>query len=154
VIVTADDARTDDSQRDEHDGVFDKVAERRRRFRAKIAANPTVDFAYRIAVGVIGVVVLGLGIVAIPYPGPGWLIVFAGLGILASEFAWAHRLLKFVRKHYDRFMAWFSRQSIVVKGIGVLFTTLVVLVTLWLLGTFSLVGGWIGLDWNWLSSPL
>ncbi|RRQ28874.1 TIGR02611 family protein [Rhodococcus sp. Eu-32] len=157
--MTADDARTDspprdDAPRDDKGGVFDKVAERRRRFRKKIAANPTVDFAYRIAVGVLGVVVLALGILAIPYPGPGWLIVFAGLGILASEFTWAHRLLKFVRKHYDRFMEWFSRQSLVVKGIGVLFTTLVVLLTLWLLGTFSLVGGWFGLDWSWLSSPL
>ncbi|SNS24108.1 TIGR02611 family protein [Rhodococcoides kyotonense] len=152
--MTADDARTDEARSDEHEGVFDKVADRRRRFRAKIASNPTVDLTYRIAIAVVGLVVLALGIVAIPYPGPGWLIVFAGLGILASEFAWAKRLLKFVRKHYDRFMDWFSRQSIVVKGAGVLLTTVVVVATLWLLGTFSLVGGWFGLDWNWLSSPL
>ncbi|WP_072802279.1 TIGR02611 family protein [Rhodococcoides yunnanense] len=133
---------------------MDRVAERRRRIRAKIASNPALDLAYRITIGVVGLVVLGLGILAIPYPGPGWLIVFAGLGILASEFTWAHRLLKFARKHYDRFMEWFGRQSIVVKACGVLLTTGIVLVTLWLLGTLSLVGGWIGLDWSWLASPV
>ncbi|WP_338893332.1 TIGR02611 family protein [Rhodococcus sovatensis] len=130
------------------------MGDRRRRLRAKISANPTLELAYRITVAVVGLIVLGLGILAIPYPGPGWLIVFAGLGILASEFTWAHRLLKFARARYDRFMAWFSRQSIVVKAASSLLTMLIVLATLWLLGTFSLVGGWFGLDWTWLASPL
>lgn len=41
-----------------------------------------------------GVVVIGLGIVlSIPgVPGPGLLLVFAGLSILAIDFVWAHRL--------------------------------------------------------------
>jgi uncharacterized protein (TIGR02611 family) len=150
--VTSQDPGTDQKSSDD-DGVFDRVAERRRRIRARIAANPTFDLAYRITVAVVGLLVLGLGILLIPYPGPGWLVVFAGLGILATEFAWAHRLLKFARKHYDRFMEWFSAQSLVVKGLGVLLTTVVVLVTLWLLGTFSLVGGWFGLEWSWLARP-
>ncbi|MGA9873802.1 MAG: TIGR02611 family protein [Rhodococcus sp. (in: high G+C Gram-positive bacteria)] len=130
------------------------MSERRRRIRARIAANRSVDLAYRITIAVVGILVLAVGILAIPYPGPGWLIVFAGLGILASEFTWANRLLKFVRKHYDRFMEWFGRQSIVVKGLGILLTTLVVLATLWLLGALALVAGWVGLDWSWLASPL
>ncbi|MFI8565778.1 TIGR02611 family protein [Rhodococcus sp. NPDC078407] len=125
-----------------------------RRFRARIAENKSLDLGYRITVGVIGTVVLALGVLAIPYPGPGWLIVFAGLGILASEFAWAKSALRFVRKRYDAFMDWFSTQSMFVKGLGVLFTTIVVLATLWLLGTFALVGGWFGLDWTWLKSPI
>ena len=133
---------------------MDTVKVKHRRFRARIAENKSLDLAYRITVGVVGTVVLVLGVLAIPYPGPGWLIVFAGLGILASEFAWAKSALRFVRKRYDAFMAWFSTQSMFVKGLGVLFTTVVVLATLWLLGTFALVGGWIGLDWTWLESPI
>lgn len=155
--MTSEDAGTGHKPRESNtsdDGVFDRVAERRRQLRARIAANPTLDLAYRIAVAVVGLLVLGLGVLLIPYPGPGWVVVFAGLGILASEFSWAHRLLQFARKYYDRFMDWFSRQSIVVKGAGVLLTTVVVLATLWLLGTFSLVGGWFGLEWSWLASPI
>lgn len=151
--MIADEARTDEKQR-EGQGFFHRMAQRQRRFRARIAANSTLDLVYRISVGIFGAIVLALGIVAIPYPGPGWLIVFTGLGILASEFTWARRLLEFVRRHYDRFMAWFARQSTVVQAAGALLTTVVVLATLWVLGALGLVGGWFGLEWHWMASPL
>lgn len=122
--------------------------------RAKIAERPTLNLVYRIFIGVVGAIVLAAGIVAIPYPGPGWLIVFAGLGILASEFEWAHRALHWVKARYNRFMDWFAAQSLFVKGIGLVFTVAVVLATLWVLGTFSLVGSWFGIDQPWLSSPI
>lgn len=124
------------------------------RWRRRIARNTSLNLAYRIGVGLVGALVLAAGIVAIPYPGPGWLIVFAGLGILASEFEWAYKLLHWARARYDGFMIWFSRQSTFVKALGVLFTTLVVVATLWVLGTFGLVGGWVGLEQSWLESPL
>lgn len=47
----------------------------------------------RIAVTVVGFLVLLIGVILIPLPGPGWLIVFAGLAILAREYVWAERLL-------------------------------------------------------------
>ncbi|MGW6375918.1 TIGR02611 family protein [Rhodococcus sp. NPDC055112] len=124
------------------------------RLRRDIAGNTAVNLAYRICVGVVGGLVLVVGIIAIPYPGPGWLIVFAGLGILASEFAWAHRLLRFARERYDRFMAWFGRQSVVVKTLSALLTCAIVIGTLWVLGTFGLIGGWVGIEHPILDSPL
>jgi hypothetical protein len=33
-------------------------------------------------------------------------------------------------------------------------TAVVVLLTVWLLGGWGLVGGWIGLDRTWLHSPI
>ena len=133
---------------------IEEVENRWLRWRRRIAGNTTLNLVYRIGVGIVGALVLAAGIAAIPYPGPGWLIVFAGLGILASEFAWAYRLLHWVRARYDRFMIWFSHQSTFVKGLGLLFTTVVVLATLWILGTFGLIGGWVGLEQSWLESPL
>ena len=62
--------------------------------------------------------VLALGILAIPYPGPGWAIVFIGLGILATEFVWARRLLKFAKHRYDKVMAWFRGQGLSGAGRG------------------------------------
>jgi len=47
----------------------------------------------RILVGVAGGFVTLIGVVALVAPGPGWLIIFTGLGILATEFAWAARAL-------------------------------------------------------------
>ena len=52
--------------------------------------NPVIK---RVLVGVVGGVVTLVGVVALVAPGPGWLIIFTGLGILASEFAWAARML-------------------------------------------------------------
>ena len=112
-----------------------------------------LNLAYRLAVGVVGAAVLAVGVVTIPYPGPGWLIVFAGLGILASEFAWAKRLLRFARTNYDAFMAWFLRQGRAVQTVGLAFTFSVVLGTLWTLGAVGMVGGWAGHHQAWLAGP-
>jgi uncharacterized protein (TIGR02611 family) len=40
-----------------------------------------------------GFTLLALGIVMIVTPGPGWLTILLGLGILAAEFVWARQLL-------------------------------------------------------------
>ncbi|MGM1060058.1 TIGR02611 family protein [Saccharothrix sp. Mg75] len=125
-------------------------AGRRHRFRS----NPALNMGYRIGVGVVGGLVLVAGILMIPYPGPGWLVVFAGLAILATEFEWAGRVLKFAKRYYDAWVEWLKRQNLVVKALVLAATGLVVAVTCWLLGAFSLVGGWFGLDWAWLESPI
>jgi uncharacterized protein (TIGR02611 family) len=124
------------------------------RWRDGFRHRPTVDLTYRIIVGVVGAAVLIVGIIAIPYPGPGWAIVFLGLGILATEFEFAQRALKWVRHRYELVMDWFGRQGLWVKVLGVVFTCAVVLATLWLFGALALVAGWVGIDRPWLESPL
>lgn len=47
----------------------------------------------RIAVTVIGFAVLIAGIIMMVTPGPGVLVIVAGLAILATEWAWAERAL-------------------------------------------------------------
>lgn len=47
----------------------------------------------RVLVGIVGGLVTLIGVVALVAPGPGWLIIFTGLGILATEFAWAAQAL-------------------------------------------------------------
>ncbi len=124
------------------------------RWRDRIRERRVANQAYRIGVGAVGLLVLGIGILAIPYPGPGWAIVFVGLGILATEFDWARRLLAWVRERYSRFMAWFWLQGWWIKALGVLFTAAVVMATLWVLGAVSWAAGLVGIDWPWLKSPL
>ena len=130
------------------------MIERLRRWREGLRQRRSTNAAYRFLVGVTGAVVLAGGIIAIPYPGPGWAIVFIGLAILASEFAWAHRALMFVKLRYDSFMGWFGRQSLWVRGAGALLTVMVVLGTLWMLGALDMMSGWVGLDRPWLQSPI
>ena len=124
------------------------------RWRDGLRDRRFTNLSYRVAVGIVGLAVLAAGIVAIPYPGPGWAIVFIGLGILASEFDWARRLLSGVRQRYDALMDWFSRQGRWVQALGVALTAAVVVATMWLFGALGWVAGMIGLDWPWLKSPL
>lgn len=64
-----------------------------KRFRARAKTTPAGELAWRIGVAVLGGTITVLGAIFLITPGPGWLIIFAGLGILASEFAWADRAL-------------------------------------------------------------
>ena len=116
--------------------------------------NPTTRAVWRTGVGVVGTLVLVLGVILIPYPGPGWLVVFAGLAILAIEFPWARRVLTYARGKYDAWTDWLKRQSWPVRLLVLGLTALIVLATLWLLNAFALVGGWFGIKWPWLASPL
>jgi uncharacterized protein (TIGR02611 family) len=122
--------------------------------RARIAANPSLRRTYRVGVAVLGGIVLVAGIAMIPYPGPGWLVVFAGLAILATEFHWARRVLHYARGKYDAWTDWLGRQTLLVRLAVLALTGLVVLATLYLLNAFYLVAGLVGLgDWTWLQSP-
>jgi uncharacterized protein (TIGR02611 family) len=134
-----------------------KASDARRRWarwRDRLRDRPKAEFGYRIVVAVIGLMVLGVGLLAIPYPGPGWAIVFVGLAILATEFNWARRLLAYTRDRYDKVMVWFKAQGLWVQVLGAAFTAVIVLGTLWLLGAFGWAAGLVGIETKWLKSPI
>lgn len=57
-----------------------------------------------------GTLLLLASIIAIPFPGPGWLGVFVSVGILSLEARWAKAILHWGVGIYDRFFAWYHRQ--------------------------------------------
>src|SRR6187455_648418 len=81
----------------------------------RIRANPTGRLALKIGIGILGGLVVALGIVLIPFPGPGWAIVILGLAIWALEFAWARHLLEFTKRHVQSWTRWVRRQSLPVR---------------------------------------
>ena len=72
---------------------------------------------WRIVITVLGVSIVLIGIVLLPLPGPGWLIIFAGLGVLATEYVWAHRLLRRARTMVTAWTRWALRQSLWVRAL-------------------------------------
>jgi uncharacterized protein (TIGR02611 family) len=62
-------------------------------FRTWIKRTPAGRLVWRILIGVIGGGVTVIGAIALIGPGPGVLILLAGLGILATEYAWAGRIM-------------------------------------------------------------
>jgi uncharacterized protein (TIGR02611 family) len=56
----------------------------------------------RIAVTVVGFVVILAGIVLLVLPGPGWALIFLGLAILATEYVWARRMLDQAKEKFGQ----------------------------------------------------
>lgn len=73
----------------------DGTARRERR------GNRSLRFAGRaarkVAISTLGSVVLALGVAMLVLPGPGLLVVIAGLGILSTEYHWPRRLRQRLR---------------------------------------------------------
>ena len=57
---------------------------------------------WRVVIGIVGGTVTALGAIALVGQGPGILIVLAGLGILATEFAWAARVMVRTRTYAQK----------------------------------------------------
>ncbi|MGQ7349689.1 PGPGW domain-containing protein [Quadrisphaera oryzae] len=95
--------------------------ERRDRWewRARVRADPRKHRVYRVVVACVGVFLILLGAATGWLPGPGGIpLVLAGLAVLASEFAWAHRLLKRARLLVHRFTRWAGRQPLWLRLTG------------------------------------
>ncbi|WSZ94038.1 TIGR02611 family protein [Micromonospora sp. NBC_00858] len=99
-----------------------------------IRANPTGRIALKVFIAIAGALVVTIGIALIPLPGPGWLLVIAGLGIWAVEYHWARRLLGFTRRHVHGWTQWVRRQSLLVRivlgSVGLVFVGVVVWLSL------------------------
>ena len=52
-----------------------------------------------------------------PLPGPGWLIVFAGIAILGSEFEPAQRLLDWAKARLKDWSDWLAPKPLWFKGL-------------------------------------
>lgn len=108
----------------------------------------------RSGVIVAGWAVLTLGMVMIPYPGPGWLVVFAGLAILSREHEWARRMLKYSRGKYDIWTVWVAKQPPYIKSLTYIGTSVVVVITLWVVDAYGIIDKLLGLGLPWLHSPI
>lgn len=113
-----------------------------------------IRHAKRIGVALVGGIVVVVGIIAIPYPGPGVLITFAGLAILATEFAWAQRLLDHAKERYEALRLWMAAQPAGRQlTLNLAFSCLLLLI-IWLVNGYGILADWLHIDWPWLHSPL
>ncbi len=102
----------------------------------RMRATPAGRLAVRIGVGVLGTLVVIVGIILLPLPGPGWAIIFLGLAIWSVEFRWAKRLLGYARARVHRWRDWYARQgwpTRIVVGAGTALLVLAIVAgALWL----------------------
>ena len=110
-------------------------------WRRRLRANPATAKIYRVAVFIVGLAIVVLGLLLVPFPGPGWLIVIAGLAVWATEFEKAQRVLEFVKKNLRIWEEWVRRQSLFVKGIVLIVGIAFIATVLWLTFHFSGIPG-------------
>lgn len=68
------------------------------KFRSWIKRTRVGRIVWRIIIGIFGGGITVAGAVALIGPGPGILILLAGLGILATEFAWAGQVMMHTKR--------------------------------------------------------
>ncbi|QRY61279.1 TIGR02611 family protein [Gordonia sp. PDNC005] len=140
----------DSSEKREKAGIFSRLGARYQHLRH----NHRYGFVLRYVTITVGILVTAAGVVAIPYPGPGWAIVFLGLLILSQEFEWAARLRHWIMSRLTAFYRRFidgNRVAQVLLGIA---TCAIVLATLWVTNALDLAAGWVGVEAAWLQSPI
>ena len=68
------------------------------RWRQRVAGDSRYrQLIWRAVATTIGGVILLAGVAMLALPGPGWAVIFLGLAVLATEYAWANRLLVFTK---------------------------------------------------------
>ena len=102
-------------------------------WRRRIRSNRPSRLIYRLVVAVIGLVIVAVGLIMVPFPGPGWLVVFIGLAVWASEFELAQRLLRLARGTLEAWTRWLIRQPWWMRGLVLLITIATVAAVVWLL---------------------
>lgn len=75
----------------------------------------TGNLLWRALIAIAGTTVILTGIALLPLPGPGWLVIIAGLAILATEFAWARSAVNRVKSFVATWTAWVGRQHLAVR---------------------------------------
>ncbi len=63
----------------------------------KSLVSKTIGQVKRVVIAVIGFTILFIGLAMVVLPGPAFIVIPLGLGILATEFVWARSLLKKVK---------------------------------------------------------
>jgi uncharacterized protein (TIGR02611 family) len=119
------------------------MVERVRLVRDRIRSRRLTRMVYRFVVGLLGVLLTLGGLLLVPLPGPGWLVVFAGLALLATEFEPARRLLALARRTLGEWRAWLAGQGLAARSAALLGTAAAVGLTLY--GVALVVGmpGWV-----------
>lgn len=116
-------------------------------------AHPALSLTTKIAVTVVGALVICAGIVMMVTPGPGIVAIVVGLAILATEWDWADRWLATARKkaHEARMKA--EAMDPRVRRRRILLTALAVVLVVGAVAVYVAAYGWPGVavdGWDWV----
>jgi uncharacterized protein (TIGR02611 family) len=118
-------------------------------------AHPVLSLTTKIAVAVVGTLVTVVGVVMLVTPGPAFVLIPLGLAILATEFAFARRWLRWARHQAEKAQQRAAALDPAVRRRRLLLTGVLVLLVVGLVTAYVAVFDWPGFavgGWNWLQS--
>ena len=98
--------------------------------RNSVRTNRALDATWRGIILVVGLTMVGLGLFFLLFPGPGWAVIIIGLIVLATEYAWAQRILNPVREFSSRIGRLVVSQEYRTKRSNMILIITIVIVTI------------------------
>ncbi|MFH8222517.1 TIGR02611 family protein [Streptomyces sp. NPDC018057] len=63
-----------------------------------VRSRRVLHVSWQVGVFVVGLAVVVTGVILLPLPGPGWVVIFGGMAIWATEFVWAQLVLRWTKR--------------------------------------------------------
>ncbi|MGW8557616.1 TIGR02611 family protein [Streptomyces tubercidicus] len=104
-----------------------------------IKRSRPLHVSWQVGVFVVGLAVVVGGVIMLPLPGPGWLVIFGGMAIWATEFVWAQLVLRWTKRKVTEAAQRaldpkVRRRNIILTTIGVVIIAALLAVYLWKFG--------------------
>ncbi|AJT68321.1 TIGR02611 family protein [Streptomyces chattanoogensis] len=104
-----------------------------------IKRSRPLHLSWQVGVFVVGLAVVVAGVIMLPLPGPGWLVIFAGMAIWATEFVWAQLVLRWTKRKVTEAAQKaldpkVRRRNIILTVIGVVIIAALLAVYVWKFG--------------------
>ncbi|MEU0040174.1 MULTISPECIES: TIGR02611 family protein [unclassified Streptomyces] len=104
-----------------------------------IKARRALHLSWQVGVFVVGLAVVVAGVIMLPLPGPGWLVIFGGMAIWATEFVWAQLVLRWTKRKVTEATQRaldpaVRRRNIILTTVGLVIVAALCAVYLWKFG--------------------
>ncbi|MFF9202414.1 TIGR02611 family protein [Streptomyces sp. NPDC014986] len=109
-----------------------------------IKARRALHVSWQVGVFIVGLAVVVTGVIMLPLPGPGWVVIFCGMAIWATEFVWAQLVLRWTKRKVTEAAQRaldprVRRRNIILTSVGLVVVAVLAAVYLW---KFGLVMPW------------
>ncbi len=130
--MAAEETEVDGVKDDSEQGLGSKAPE-------FIKARRVLHLSWQVGVFIIGLAIVGAGIVMLPLPGPGWVVIFGGMAVWATEFVWAQLVLRWTKRKVTEAAQKaldpkVRRRNIILTSIGLVIIGVLVGIYLWKFG--------------------
>ncbi|WP_037890366.1 TIGR02611 family protein [Streptomyces viridochromogenes] len=132
VAVAADETEVDGVKGDSEQGLGSRAPE-------FVKARRVLHLSWQVGIFVLGLAIVVVGIIMLPLPGPGWVVIFGGMAVWATEFVWAQLVLRWTKRKVTEAAQRaldpkVRRRNIILTSIGLVIVAVLVGIYLWKFG--------------------